>query len=73
MYTIHCPSVRGRAARAREHKSSLFSDDGSGGRRGEERSAELHPLPEGGAPTFIKLVSLFNIHVKVQPHICAPD
>lgn len=33
---------------------------------GVERSAELHPLSEGGAPTFIKLVSLVNIHVKVH-------
>lgn len=69
MYTIHSPSVRGRAAHACEHKSSLFGDEEltTGGR--EERSQELHLLSVGGAPCFIKLVYLIFMP-RFSWHLC---
>lgn len=69
MYTIHSPSVRGRAAHACEHKSSLFGDEEltTGGR--EERSQELHLLSVGGAPSFIKLVYLIFMS-RFSWHLC---
>lgn len=64
MDTIRCPSVYGAAQRVRV-STSPPSSARTGREGGEERSPELHPLWEGGAPSLIKLASLFNIHVKV--------
>lgn len=86
MYTATV-QVSGAAQRVRGSTSPPSSamtgreggGEGSGAEGREGEHIDLHPLSEGGTPTFIKLVTIFNVHVKVPltlmyiQYIRAPD